>query len=296
MSTPLIPVAAIPYLFVLLWSTGFIGAKYTLPFAEPMTLLGVRMWLTTLILGVLFYRRILSTLRPVDALHAVVAGILIHVLYLGSVFTAIGLGMSAGLAALLVGLQPILTAVLSFLLYRETLALRQIIGLIAGLVGVAMVVSMNIGPNPAGFPGIAYVFALIGLVGITVGTLYQKKNCGGFDLPASLFYQYLGAAVVFTVLAFGFETREIIWSTQFILGLLWLVLVLSIFSVWLLMILIDHGHATRVASYFYMVPASTALMAWVLFNEQLTPLAIAGMLLTALGVYLVVKSNTPTKI
>lgn len=294
MSRPLIPIALIPYLFVVLWSTGFIGAKYTLPYAEPMTLLGVRMWLTALLLGVMFHKRILTTLTTAEASRAVVAGVLIHVLYLGSVFTAIDLGMSAGLAALLVGLQPILTALLSFVLYGETLARHQLAGLLAGIIGVAMVVSMNLGPTTGMFPPVAYFFAMVGLVGITVGTLYQKKHCGGFDLPTSLFFQYLGAASMFTVLAFTFETRVIVWSPQFILGLLWLVLALSIFSVWLLMILIDHGHTTRVASYFYMVPVTTALMAWLLFNEQLTPLAMTGMLLTALGVYLVVKPTGDT--
>ncbi len=289
MVKPFIPVAAIPYLFVLLWSTGFIGAKYTLPYAEPMTLLGVRMWLTTALLGALFFRRIVTTLTLREIMHTVVAGVLIHVLYLGGVFTAIGLGMSAGLAALLVGLQPILTALLSFFLFREPLPARQIAGLIAGIIGVSMVVSMNIGPVETAFPVAAYCFAAAALVGITIGTLYQKKHCGGFDLPASLFFQYLGAALVLTVLAYTFESRNIIWSTQFVLGLLWLVVVLSIFSVWLLMILIEHGHATRVASYFYLVPTATAVLAYFLFHEQLTPLAIAGMVLTAVGVYLVVK-------
>lgn len=289
---PTVAIKFVPVLFVLLWSTGFVGAKFTLPYIEPLTLLAVRMTFAALLLGALAVGLRSAFPGKAGALHSMLAGALIHVMYLGGVFVAISMGMSAGLSALIVGLQPILTAVISWLIYQESLQPRQVGGLALGLVGVALVVGMQeaVPSEPLAYS--AYLLTLISLVGITVGTIYQKRHCGGVDLIAGMFFQYLSAAILYALLAWSLETQSIDYTPQLVAGLLWMVVALSFLSVWLLMILIRRGHSTKVASYFYLVPGVTALMAWAMFNETLSKLAILGMLLAAAGVYLVVKTET----
>ena len=278
-------IAAAPVLFVLLWSTGFVGARYGLPYIEPMTFLAVRMVLVVMVLGAIAV--IGGALVPsrTEIGHSLVAGFMVHCLYLGGVFIAISQGVPAGVSALIPGLQPILTSTIANRFMGEKVAPLQWFGLALGLAGVALVLhdrSLIVSGSVFG-----WVASVVSLFGITLGALYQKRYCGKIDWRAGNLAQYTGAAVVFAGAAFAFETRVIDWNVELIFALAWLVLVLSIAAVGLMYWLIRRSAATGFASLFYLVPAVTALMAYVLFDEKLDALSIAGMVVCAVGVLLV---------
>ena len=287
---------AMPALFVVLWSTGFIGAKFGLPYAEPFTFLFVRFVLTLALLVPLV--QLLGGGWPRGARlwgHIAVSGLLVHGAYLGGVFYGIYQGMPAGLASLLVGLQPLLTAVLAGPLLDERLAPRQWVGLTLGLAGITLVLGGKLDPGDGLFQSFgvgALASVLVALAGISLGTLYQKRHCVGMPLLSGTVVQYLGAGVVLGLGALLFEERRIDWTPTFALTLGWLVLVLSIAAILLLMALIKRGEASRVASLFYLVPPVTALEAWFLFDERLPLPALAGMAIAIAGVVLVVRGRT----
>jgi drug/metabolite transporter (DMT)-like permease len=278
-------VFAAPVVFVVLWASGFIGAKFGLPYAEPMTFLSLRMIAVVVLLVVV----ILLT-RPkwpdrAGIFHSAVTGTLVHGLYLGGVFAAIGNGISAGLIALIVSLQPVLTSTLANRWLGERVLPRQWLGLLLGVIGVYLIVHENMATDaikPA-----AWAFAAVALAGITLGTFYQKCFGGGIDWRPALCVQYATAGVLFIVAACAFETRVVHWTPQFLFALAWLVLVLSFGAIWLLYFLIRRSAATRVVSFFYLTPPVTALMAWLWFNERLAPLALLGMAICVTGVFLV---------
>lgn len=282
-------VQAMPFVFVLLWSTGFIGAKFGLPYAEPLTFL---LWRFVILVALLVPFALLTRAAwPKSwrlAGHIAVSGLLVHAGYLGGVFVAIGLGVSAGLASLVVGLQPLLTAAVVGPLLGEVVAPRQWLGLILGLGGVVMVVSEKVAAGGTGFDAWGMVAAVVALVSITLGTVYQKRYCGGMELRTGTAIQYMAAAAAMLVLAPLFETMVVDWTGEFIFALFWLVGVLSVGAISLLMLMIRWGEVARVASFFYMVPPVTALVAWALFGEQMGPLALAGMGVAVAGVALVV--------
>ena len=277
-------IAAAPILFVLLWSTGFIGARYGLPYIEPMTFLGLRMVIVVAILFVI--ARIAGARWPdgPEIGHSLIAGALVHGLYLGGVFTAISQGVPAGISALIPGLQPILTSTIANRFMGETVTRLQWLGLALGLIGVVLVLhdrSIVFAGSPLGWAA-----SVVSLIGITLGTLYQKRYCGAIDWRTGNLVQYTGAAVLFWIGAFAFETRAIHWSGELFFALAWLILVLSIAAVGLMYWLIRRSAATGFASLFYLVPAVTALFAFLLFGEKLDALSIAGMLVCAVGVVL----------
>lgn len=287
--------AAMPGIFVLLWSTGFIGAKFGLPYAEPFSFLSIRFALTLLILVPLVLVMRIPWPSPLALWgHIALSGILVHGIYLGGVFYGIYLGMPAGLAALLVGLQPLLTAACAGPLLGEHLSKRQWLGLTLGLTGICLVLGSKLELGDAlftGFGGKALLCVFAALLGISLGTLYQKRYCTHMPLLSGTVIQYLGASVLLGWGAVLFETRHIEWSSTFIITLGWLVLVLSIAAILLLMALIKKGEASRVASLFYLVPPVTALQAWWLFDERLPLLGIAGMVIALAGVLMVVRST-----
>ncbi|WP_369525800.1 DMT family transporter [Neptunomonas phycophila] len=279
-----------PVLFVWLWSTGFIGAKYGLPYAEPFTLLLYRMVITLFCLGLLVWWMKPIWPEPNAIFHSAIAGLLVHGLYLGGVFYAIEGDMPAGLASLIVGLQPLVTAIAAVILLKESVSIRQWIGLGLGLVGVGLVlVEKIVKSDPlAGFPLWTIGWALVALLGISVGTVYQKRFGASVDLIPSTFIQYCSATIFFGLGAFAFETREVSWNLQLIMAMSWLVLGLSVGAILLLMQLIRKGGASQVASLFYLVPPVTALEAYILFNEKMGLLALFGGALAVTGVALVV--------
>lgn len=278
---------AMPGLFVLLWSTGFVSAKFGLPYAEPLTFLLLRFTLVVaLMLPLALAMRAGWPGTWTQVGHVAVVGVLMQGGYLGGVFCSIHLGMSAGVSALIVGIQPILTAFASAPLFGERLRLRQWSGLVLGFGGVLLVVlgrSALSGITPA-----TLALSVLALLSITAGTLYQKRYCGAVDLRTGSVIQFCAAGMVLLPLALMFETMRVNWTGEFVFTLAWLVLVLSIGAISLLYVLIRNGGATKVASLFYLVPPTTALMAYAIFGEQLSVTAMAGMALAALGVALVV--------
>ena len=273
-----------PVLFVLLWSTGFIGARFGLPYIEPLTFLAIRMAFVVLILSAiaLIGRTKVPTAREVQ--HALVAGSLVHGLYLGGVFTALSQGIPAGISALIPGLQPILTSTIANRFMGETVTRLQWIGLALGLLGVVVVLHDRNIVLAGSLLG--WVASFLSLIGITLGTLYQKRYCGAIDWRVGNLVQYIGAGVLFALGAYAFETREIRWSGELIFAFAWLVLVLSIAAVGLMYWLIRRSAATGFASLFYLVPGVTALFAFLLFGEWLDVVSIFGMAICAGGVVL----------
>jgi len=276
---------AAPGVFVALWASGFIGAKFGLPYAEPMTFLSLRMAAAVALLAI-----VIALTRPkwpnrAGVFHSAIAGSLVHGCYLGGVFAAIENGISAGLIALIVSLQPVLTSTLANRWLGERVLPRQWLGLLLGIVGVYLIVRENVAAGdikPA-----AWAFATLALTGITIGTLYQKRFGGGIDWRPALFLQYLTADVLFIAAAFLFETRVVHWTPQFVFALGWLVLLLSFGAVWLLYFLIRRSAATRVVSLMYLTPPVTALMAWLFFGERLALVGLLGMAICVTGVFLV---------
>ncbi len=278
-------IAAAPALFVLLWSTGFIGARFGLPYIEPLTFLAVRMLFVVAIIGAIAL--VANTRWPSGAEvgHSLMAGAMVHGLYLGGVFTAIRQGVPAGISALIPGLQPILTSTIANRFMGEPVTHTQWVGLALGLGGVVLVLHNH--EMVAAGSIIGWLASFVSLIGITLGTLYQKRYCGGIDWRAGNLVQYVGAGTLFWLGAFRFETRVINWSGELIFAMSWLVIVLSIGAVGLMYWLIRRSAATGFASLFYLVPAVTALLAFILFGERLDGLSILGMLVCAAGVMLV---------
>lgn len=286
-----------PLIFVLFWSTGFIGAKYGLPYAEPFTFLFLRMCITVVILAIIVFA--FKMPRPKNfamAGHSAVAGFLLHVCYLGGVFSAMRFGMSAGLAALIVGLQPILTSIFAQRMLSEKVRVWQWIGLVLGFAGVLFVVgesflktSANLSSTGISLP--AAISIIVALFGGALGTVYQKNFGQDTPLISGTMMQYVASASLFGLLAYSFETMQIQWTPQFIFALLWLVFVLSIGAVCILLYLIRISDASKVSSLMYLVPPATAIEAYFLFGERMGVLALIGLVLAAVGVYLVMRKN-----
>jgi drug/metabolite transporter (DMT)-like permease len=276
--------SAFPLLFVVLWATGFIGAKLGLPHAEPLTFLLIRYLIVISLMTLLALA--MRAPWPQDArqwFHIGISGLLVHALYLGGVFTAISKGLPAGVTSLVVGTQPLFTAVGAGWLLGEKVLPRQWAGLVLGFIGVGLVVSGKIG---VGFGFDALWPALAALGGITAGTLYQKRFCPSFDWRSGAVAQFLPTAVVTFLVAGLTENFRVEWAGEFVFALGWLVCVLSLGAISLLNWLIRHGSAVNLASLFYLVPPCTALIAWALFGETLSGIALVGMGLAVWGVYL----------
>jgi drug/metabolite transporter (DMT)-like permease len=275
---------AAPAIFVVLWSTGFVATKYVLHGAEPLTYLAIRMVVVVGLMAV-----IAAIARPkwpdrAGIAHSVVAGILVHGFYLGGTAVAISHSIPAGLSALMPGLQPILTSTLANRWLGERVTPLQWTGLLLGLAGVVVILH---GRPMGGEAGWGWLASGVSLVSITLGTLYQRRYCSQIDWRAGNLVQYIGVAIFFAVGAWLFETNVVHWTTEFVLALVWLAVVLSIGSIGLLYWLIRRSAATSVASLFYLVPAVTAVMAYVLFGERLDTVAVIGMVACAAAVFLV---------
>ncbi len=277
-----------PGLFVLLWSTGFIGAKLGLPYAEPLTFLILRFALAVALLAPLALGLGHRWPRnPREFAHVATAGVLLHAGYLGGVFSAIHQGLPAGVVALIVGLQPLATAVAAPRLLGERVTPRQWLGFALGLAGVALVVWDKLrweGALPA-----AFAWAALALASITAGTLYQKRHSGAADLAAGSLIQFVASALVLAPFAWWLESRAIVWSGEFLFALGWLVLVLSLGAISLLYLMLRRGEAARVTSLFYLTPPVTAVLAWLAFGETLGSTAVMGMGLAVTGVWLVMR-------
>jgi drug/metabolite transporter (DMT)-like permease len=278
-----------PALFVLLWSTGFVGAKYGLPYAPPFTFLALRLAIAAVLLALLAV--VLRSPRLTSRAQygrAAVAGSLLHAGYLGGVFYAISLGVPAGVAAVIVSLQPVLTAVLAARVLGERPSARQWLGLALGVGGVALVVGPGVVGTSAALPVSGLVGCLVALVAGTLGTVYQKRHGDGIPLVWGTAVQYAAATALLLVAAFATEDVSIDWTPHFVGALVWLILVLSIGAVLLLLVLLRRGTAAGVSSLYYLVPPATAVEAYFLFGERVSTLSLIGIGVTAVGVALVV--------
>lgn len=276
---------AAPALFVVLWASGFVGAKFGMPYVEPLTFLTLRMGAVVFLLAILAFITRPTWPDLAGFKHSIIAGLLVHGFYLGGVFISIDRRLPAGLSALVVSLQPVLTSTIANRYLGERVVARQWLGLALGIGGVYLVVADKTVAGEA--TAIGWTAALCALIAITVGTLYQKRFGGGIDWRAALIIQYSSAGVLFAVGSLLFENQRIEWTIELIGALAWLVLVLSLGAVWLLYFLIRRTAATRVTSLFYLTPAATALMAWALLGEHLGMLALIGMAVCVVGVFLV---------
>lgn len=285
---------AIPLLFVVLWSTGFIGAKFGLPYAEPFTFLSLRMGLTLavlLLLALVFAKKRIGW--PAIG-HSIVTGLLVHASYLGAIFYAISNGMSAGVAALVVAIQPLVTTFIARPMLGEKTPRAQLWFLFLALFGVLLVLSPRLtgGDAADGINSVNVACVCFAVLAISIGAVYQKKYVPVTDLFSNTAAQFLGALIPMVLFSFAFETREVTWSGEFIFALLWLVFVLSIGAISILMFLIGRDSATQTASLFYLVPVSTSIIAYFLFGETLSIVQLIGM---AIVVFSVANANRNAK-
>ncbi len=288
-----------PGLFVFLWSTGFIGVKYGIPFAPPFYFIAIRMAIASLLLfiAISFLRKSQPLTRSI-LWPSTLIGLTLHGAYLGGCFFAVSRGMPAGVAALIVSLQPVLVSLFAAKYLNEPLKARAVSGLILGLAGLFVVVIPRInmtGDNSISL--VAVAASVIGLLGGTSGTILQKKYGGAIPTLAGTSIQYAATALVLLVLALLFEEPNITWSPEFIGALTWLVLALSFGAILLLFFLLSHGSAASVSSLYYLVPAVTAIIAYFMFDEHISVISLIGTAITVVGVWLVVgkqKETAPT--
>lgn len=282
----------IPALFVVLWATGFIGARYAMPWAEPFTFLWVRFALSFALLLVLvpFFGAKAIGLR--SAVHAGIAGVLMHAIYLGGIFWAVKHGLPAGFAGLIVGLQPMLTAVMAGAFIGETVTRKHWLGLIVGLIGVATVLSPKFNQINGGVTAAMIGASLVAVIAMSAGTVWQKRFVSHSDLITVTLCQYAGGWLVAFCASLAFEHQQFTINGELIFAMAWLVLVLSLGAIFLLMLLIREGEVARVASLFYLVPAVTALLAWFLFGETLNVVQLIGMAITTFGVALATRRSS----
>ena len=282
-----------PVIFVLLWSTGFVGAKYILPYARPFVFLTIRyaLAMTTLLIVARVMKEPLKISRA-QVIQSIKVGVFLQVIYIGGVFYAISLGVSAGVTSVLVSIQPILVSVLAVKFLNEKLGTRKIFGLILGFTGVLLLLLPKLfqGVFAFGYSGLGIVSGVLALLGTTTGYLLQKK--GGSDIPflPGTAVQFATATVLFALASTLFEEWKITTSFQFFLALSWIVFALSIGSIFLLFYLLKNDSASSVSSLYYLVPPLTAIQAYLFFRERITWIGLLGMGLAAIGTLLVTKS------
>ena len=288
-----------PVVFVLIWSTGFIVAKYGLPYAPPLTFLSIRYALSVLCFLIwIALARVSWPRGKKQWVHLAVSGVLIHAGYLGGVWMAIKAGMGSGLTSLMVGLQPVLTALWLSAMSASTgsgekVTRRQWLGLVLGLAGLIIVVSRKFGSTQE-VTAFTLSAVTVALFSITAGTLYQKRHVQPADVRSANAVQ-ISAALVVTLPFALFEAEAVVWTAPFVAALTWSVLALSLGGSSLLYMLTQRGAATAVTSLLYLVPPCTAFMAWLLFAEPITAITVVGTAITALGVSLVVRAATPSQ-
>jgi drug/metabolite transporter (DMT)-like permease len=281
-----------PALFVFLWSTGFVGAKYIVPYAEPFTFLTIRYVIAAAILIAIaaLLKQPLKLTRD-QVIASVAVGLLLHVIYIGGVFYAVSLGVSAGISAVIVSIQPVLVSILAVPLLGERIRWVQVVGLVLGVAGISLLLLPKVfqGDYSSAISEVGIVICVIALLGTSAGYLVQKKL--GSDIPflTGTGMQYVVSAVVFALLSALTEDQRVEWTPEFLFGLAWIVLMLSIGSIVLLYEMLRAGSASKVSSLYYLVPPVAAIQAYFLFDEVIPPIGILGMALAGLGVVLVMR-------
>lgn len=279
-----------PGLFVLLWSTGFIGVKYGMPYSPPFYFVAIRMAIAAALLfvAIAFLRKSQPITRSI-IWPSTLIGLTLHGAYLGGCFFAVSRGLPAGVTALIASLQPVLVSLFAARYLGEPLRARAVSGLVLGLVGLFVVVLPRISTTGANSISLISIAAcVIGLLGGTSGTILQKKFGGAIPTLAGTSIQYAATAFVFFTLALIFEQPKIQWTAKFVGALAWLVLALSFGAILLLFFLLSYGSAASVSSLYYLVPAATAIEAYFFFDEHISPISMIGTVITVIGVWLVV--------
>ncbi len=283
-------IAAAPVLFVLMWATGFVVARLSAPHADPLTFLAIRFPIAGALFVIIAVLMRAPWPNPRRAFHATVAGMFLHGGYLGPVYWAVAHGMPAGVSALIVGLQPLMTAILAAWIVKEKISLRHWIGLGVGIAGVALVVSPKLSVGAAtGITPLTTAVNVFGALAISFGTVYQKRFATALHVASGGAWQYLGASVVVIIAALAMEEMRFDMSFNAWFALGWSVIVLSVAAISLLMLLIRHGDVGRVSGLIFLVPGVSALMAYGLFGETLTLVQILGMAVCAAAVLIVTR-------
>lgn len=285
--------AFIPAVFVFIWSTGWIMARLVAPYADPVTFLSVRY------VAAFFVAAALALLARVEwpkgrraVLHALVSGVLLHAIYLGGVWIAVRMGVPAGISALIAALQPLMTGAIAWGFGLERLRPVQVAGILVGFLGVLVVISPKLMAATADLShiGLALFINVIAMVSVTLGTFYQKRYIPSGDFRAVIAWQYVGAFLVSLPVAYVTEAMHIDWRMETYVALAWSVLVLSIGAILLMLLMIRRGAVSKLSALIYLIPPTAAVQAYLLFDEKLTGVQIAGMAVTALGVYLATRT------
>ena len=276
-----------PALFVLLWSTGFVGAKYGLPYADPFVFLSIRVLIAAVLLFVIAYLlKMPVRIGKSAVLRSSLIGFFLHACYLGGVFYSISQGLPAGVAAVVTSLQPVLVSIFAVKVLGEQLRISQVAGLLLGLCGVILVLGPSFNSH---IPTAGIIAIVVALIGSTTATLLQKRVGADIPLVAGTAYQYLFTGLVLGAIALATGNTHINWSSRFTAAFVWLVLVLSVGAILLLLWLLNSGSAASVSSLFYLVPPATAIEAFFLFGEKVNTQGFLGIGVTALGVWLVIR-------
>lgn len=285
-----------PAFFVFLWSTGFIGVKFGIPFAPPFTFVALRMVIAAVLLAIVTLIVTRGFRMTVDGLwKSSLVGLALHGAYLAGCFYAVSQGMTAGLVALIVCLQPVIVSVLAVIFLSEPLNTEKIVGLSLGLGGVVLVIAPRIlTQGQAHISASSLTACAIALLGGSLGTIAQKRFGSSVDLLSGATIQYGASALVVTALALATEKPSVQWTDEFIFSLTWLIFALSLGAILLLFFLLQRGSAASVSSLYYLVPPVTALMAYLLFDESISLLTALGTCISISGVWLVTrKKNAP---
>ncbi|MEI6405564.1 MAG: DMT family transporter [Actinomycetes bacterium] len=283
-----------PWIFVFLWSSGFVAAKYVHPYSGPFTFLAIRYVLACVILAVVaYFQRGTWTLTRTQVWHSALVAVFLHVIYIGGVFFAIHEGVTSGISAVIVSLQPVFVALLAIPMLGERFKPIEALGLFLGIVGVALLLLPKLfqGNFSSQFTTAGIVSCIVALFGTTIGYILQKKTGGGIAFVPGTAVQYGVSSLIFIVLSLTMEDNSVQWTPQFVAGLAWIVLMMSIGSIFLLYSLLRQGSAGSVSSLYYLVPPCAALQAYFLFGERISALGLVGMALAGLGVMLVMRAT-----
>jgi len=273
-----------PFLFVILWSSAFVSGQIIVQSATPFASLSFRFFIVSfgfLIFAYAYKEKIF--VKSSLILQSSVTGIFFHGFYLGGVFFSYSVGLSATLSALIVGLQPVLANILSGPILNEKVTITQWIGILLGLIGTILVIGLDIGKT---IPILGIVSSIIALIGVTTGTIWQKKFTNELSLTVNNFYQAIAAAVFLYIVSILFEISYINFTTSFILSISWQIVMVSFGAFTILMYLIKIGSASKTSNLFFLVPPTTAIMAWMVLGEELLRNDIIGLIIAAIGVYI----------
>ena len=273
-----------PLLFVFFWSSAFVSGQIIVQSASPFASLSFRFVIVAfgfLLFALTFKEKIF--VKNSLLLQSCVTGIFFHGFYLGGVFFSYSVGLSATLSALIVGLQPVLTNILSGPILKEKVTSTQWIGIILGLIGTIFVIGLDIGKT---IPILGVVASIVALIGATTATLWQKKFTNSLSLSTNNFYQAVAAAIFLFFVSLFFEVSYINFTTSFILSMGWQIVMVSFGAFTILMYLIKIGSASKTSNLFFLVPPTTAVMAWLVLNEALLRNDIIGLIITTIGVYI----------